>query len=84
MSASPIPRISSSSRPDRRGKDRVYRQRQKNGQIVVRVVVKDVDAAEFLIGSGRLTIWETTLTAKLEEALSATLADLFARWRKNQ
>ena len=61
-------------------KVRLYRQRQRLGQIVLRVVVEEAALTTFLIESGRLSAAESFARPKIEAAVQEVLADLAARW----
>ena len=61
-------------------KVRLYRQRQRLGQIVLKVVVEEHALATFLIESGRLSAAESFARPKVEAAVQQVLADLAARW----
>ena len=60
-------------------KVRLYRQRKRVGQIVLKVVVGQ-HALAFLIESGRLSAAKSFARPKVEEAVQQVLADLAARW----
>ena len=65
-------------------KVRLYRQRQRLGQIVLKVVVEEHALATFLIESGRLTAAESMVRSKVEAAVAEVLTDLAARWLSQQ
>jgi hypothetical protein len=61
-------------------KVRLYRQRQRLGQIVLKACVEESALATFLIPSRRLTAAETLVRAKVEHAVAEVLRDLAERW----
>ena len=61
-------------------KVRLYRQRKRLGQIVLKIVVEEAALATFLIESGRLPAAESFARPKVEAAVEHVLADLAARW----
>ena len=61
-------------------KVRLYRQRRRLGQIVLKVCVEEAALATFLIESGRLSAAESFARPKVEAAVQKVLADLAARW----
>jgi len=61
-------------------KVRLYRQRQRLGQIVLKIVVEEAALAAFLIESGRLSAADSFARPKVEAAVQQVLADLAARW----
>jgi len=67
------------SRPSA-AKVRLYRQRKRLGQIVLKIVVEEAALAAFLIESGRLSAADSFARPKVEAAVQQVLADLAARW----
>jgi hypothetical protein len=61
-------------------KVRLYRQRRRLGQIVLKVCVEEAALATFLIESGRLSAAEPVTRPKVEAAVQQVLADLAAKW----
>ena len=61
-------------------KVRLYRQRKRLGQIVLKIVVEEAALAAFLIESGRLSAADSFARPKVEAAVQQVLADLAARW----
>ena len=61
-------------------KVRLYRQRQRLGQIVLKIVVEEAALAAFLIESGRLSAADSFARPKVEAAVQQVLAELAARW----
>jgi hypothetical protein len=61
-------------------KVRLYRQRKRLGQIVLKIVVGEAALAAFLIESGRLSAADSFARPKVEAAVQQVLADLAARW----
>ena len=61
-------------------KVRLYRQRQRLGQIVLKIVVEEAALATFLIESGRLSAADSFARPKVEAAVQQVLAYLTARW----
>ena len=60
-------------------KVRLYRQRKRLGQIVLKIVVEEAALATFLIESRRLTEAESMVRAKVEAAVAEVLRDLAQR-----
>ena len=67
------------SRPSA-AKVRLYRQRKRLGQMVLKVVVEEAALVTFLIESGRLSAADSFARPKVEAAVQQVLADLAARW----
>ena len=61
-------------------KVRLYRQRKRLGQVVLKVVVEEAALDEYLIASGRLTAAESLVRTKVEHAVAEVLQDLAQGW----
>ena len=65
-------------------KVRLYRQRKRLGQIVLKIVVEEAALATFLIESRRLTAAESMVRANVEAAVAEVLQDLAQRWMAHE
>lgn len=61
-------------------RQRRYRQRQHNGEVVLAVAVPEHAIAELMIESGRLTEDEALDRHLVEQAAAAVLVELARRW----
>ena len=61
-------------------KVRLYRQRRRLGQIVLKVCVEEAALVTFLIASRRLTAAESLVRTKVEHAVAEVLQDLAQGW----
>jgi hypothetical protein len=67
-------------RPATLARKQRYRDRQRLGQCVLRVVAPEHDLAEALLEAGRLTDDEALSRDHVERALTAVVLDFIARW----
>jgi hypothetical protein len=57
-----------------------YRQRQRRGEVVLKVVVPEHPIAAFLISSGRLSAEAALDRHQVEAAIAEVITDLAGRW----
>jgi hypothetical protein len=63
-------------------KTRLYRQRQRMGQVVLKITVPEYAVAEFLVSSGRLSAAEALDRRTVERAIAAVVVELAASWQQ--
>jgi hypothetical protein len=67
--------------PRCRKNQREYRRRQRDGEIVLKVKVRELEVAAALISAGRLCASDTADRAAVEHQVAAIVREWAERWR---